>query len=96
MLKEINTKRLGIRGAHDITHECNYFGCNCQRQGKRRYLTLNTKNMFEWSRAVYKKNMFHSQGYFRFSLALSDGMYGIFVIPHATSKVKTHLQKGNN
>ena len=33
------------------------------------------------------KSMFHSQGYFRFSLALSDGMYGIFVIPHATSKV---------
>ena len=45
-LKEINTKRLGICGAHDITHKCNYFGCNCQRQGKGRYLILNTKIIF--------------------------------------------------
>ena len=40
--------------------------------------------------------MFHSQGYFRFSLALSDGMYGIFVIPHATSKVSLLVKQNNS
>lgn len=47
-------------------------------------------NLVLLSAILRDKSMYQSRGYFMFSLALSDFLYGAFILPHATSK--TYLQ----